>query len=120
MLLTCGIAWVGLTCVWAKSAASLHRTFLPEPTIGHANKLDAFLEQLRETYVPMKFHRYILAQPLVDLNRRLLVFSDSSLNNRKDNYPQTCQLTFLTPDTGPYLRGLGLQVTDHDLSLIHI
>ncbi len=71
--MTCGIAWVGLTCGWATSAASLYRTYLPEPLITHANKLDIFLEQLRETYVPMKFYRYILAQPLVDLNRRLLV-----------------------------------------------
>jgi len=81
--LTCGIAWVGLTCPWALGAASLYQSWLPEPTIDHARRLNTFLDQLRESYVPIK-----LEHEFFKSSWHLLAISDSSFANRPGKYPQ--------------------------------
>ena len=111
--LSCGISWVGITSPWAQAAASLYQSFLPTPTISQARMLNAFLEQLLETYVPLTFFReFFLALAAAKAKPRLIVFTDSSFANRPGNYPQACQLLFLSLDLGDELRGIWLQLVD--------
>ena len=111
--LSCGISWVGITSPWAQAAASLYQSFLPVPNIAQARMLNTFLGQLLDTYVPLTFFRdFFLALAASKAKPRLVVFTDSSFANRPGNYPQACQLLFLSIDTGDQLRSIWLQLVD--------
>ena len=93
----CGISRVGITSPWAQAAASLYQSFLPVPNIAQARMLNTFLGQLLDTYFPLTFFRDLfLALAASKAKPRLVVFTDSSLANRPGNYPQACQLLFLS------------------------
>ena len=59
------------------------QSWLPEPTTDHARRLNSFLDQLRESYVPIKLEHEFFKSPW-----HLLAISDSSFANRPGKYPQ--------------------------------
>ncbi len=108
----CGIAWLGLTSPMAQAAGSLYQSFLPQPNIAQARMLNECLLQIKENYIPYTIHSWIFTEKPDDMDMRLLVFSDSSGASRPGNYPQGCQLTFLTWDTKNILNGMPSQLAD--------
>jgi hypothetical protein len=70
------VAWVGVTHAGAAAAASLYQGCLPIPSYGDMRHLNAFIEDLKATYVPLTFRH-----DLDFSNLQILIVSDSSLGN---------------------------------------
>jgi hypothetical protein len=70
------VAWVGVTHAGAAAAASLYQGCLPIPSYEDMRHLNAFINELKQTYVPLVFRH-----DLDFANLRILVVSDSSLGN---------------------------------------
>ena len=101
--LTCGISWMGMTSAVCQAASSLYQSMLPSPTIEQARKLNAFVEQLREEYVPLTFFGWFFSARPANVPLKLLQFTDSSFANRAGQYPQVCALLYLAWDLGEKL-----------------
>jgi len=84
------IAWVGVSSPTALAAASMLQGCLPKPTWKDVVKLNANLQQLKETYTPVVYHA-------IDPPLRILNVADSSFGN-SNKYSQNGFLTLLCTD----------------------
>ena len=95
--LVSAIAWVGVTDPKAMTSASLLQGCLPLPSWRDVHKLNANLEGLRKSYVPLRYIK--LTGP-----QKLLNVGDSSFAN-SEKYSQGGHLNIICEDNASYLCG---------------